>query len=256
MGDHVRVGREGAILTLVLARPEKKNALTAAMYRSLADAIESAQSDDRIHVIALTGDGDLFSAGNDVGDFIEVARHGDLPPDTVRFLRLLAGNRKPLVAGVQGRAVGVGMTLLLHCDYVVLADDALLSAPFVNLALVPEAASSLLLPARIGHPRAFSVFALGEVVDAAKALVWGLANEIVPRAGLGDAVRAVAGRLARQPLEALLATKALMRPLPAISEQMTREFEQFMQRLASEEARAAFAAFLERRPTEGATSRR
>jgi enoyl-CoA hydratase/carnithine racemase len=218
------------------------------MYAALADAIDAAQSDREVRVVVLRGEGDMFTAGNDVGEFAAVAMGGPLPHQVTRFLRALAHADKPLVAGVQGRAVGIGTTLLLHCDYVVLADDAKLSAPFVSLALVPEAASSALLPARIGHPRAFAMFALGEVVAAADAVAWGLANEVVPVARLTTTLDGVARRLAQQPLGALVATKRLMRSPSALAATMEAETNVFMERLRTAEAREAFAAFAARRP--------
>src|SRR5215471_18536940 len=182
MTEHVRVETSGGILTLTLARPNKKNALTDAMYGRLADTIESAEFDPSARVILIRGEGDMFTAGNDVGEFAAVAAgKSEGSRNVVRFIQSLARCTRPLVAAVQGRAVGVGTTMLLHCDLVVLADNALLSTPFVSLALVPEAASSLLMPLRIGHVRAYEMFALGEVVPAKNALDWGLANRLVPQ---------------------------------------------------------------------------
>src|SRR5215831_894795 len=156
MTENVQIENSNGILTLTLARPEKKNALTNEMYGKLADAIEAADNDATVRVILIRGQGDSFTAGNDIAEFAAVAasvargeRH------VMRFIRSLARLTKPLVAAVQGRAVGVGTTMLLHCDLVVLADNALLSTPFISLALVPEAASSLLMPLRLGHARAF-----------------------------------------------------------------------------------------------------
>jgi enoyl-CoA hydratase/carnithine racemase len=151
-------------------------------------------------------------------------------------------------AAVQGRAVGIGTTMLLHCDYVVLAENALLTTPFVNLALVPEAASSLLMPLRIGHARAFDMFALGTPVDAGSAVMWGLANKAVPQAQLDEEAAKVAEALAKQPLGAVTATKRLMRNAQALIAQMGAESECFFQRLQTAEAREAFQAFAERRP--------
>ncbi|MES1149360.1 MAG: enoyl-CoA hydratase-related protein, partial [Bradyrhizobium guangdongense] len=168
--------------------------------------------------------------------------------NVVRFIQALARCTRPLVAAVQGRAVGIGTTMLLHCDLVVLADNALLSTPFVSLALVPEAASSLLMPQRIGHVRAYEMFALGETVPAATALAWGLANRVVPLDRLDTEALALAERLARQPAGALIATKRLMRNGEALVAQMTAEGAEFAQRLRTAEAREAFTAFAERRP--------
>jgi enoyl-CoA hydratase/carnithine racemase len=247
MSEHIQVHRSEGVLTLVIDRPAKKNSLTEAMYEALADALESAQSDGQVRVVLLRSQGDMFCAGNDVGEFAAVAMGGAAPRQVMRFLRALVGASKPILAAVQGRAVGIGTTLLLHCDYVVLAEDARLSTPFVQLALVPEAASSLLLPGRIGHQRAFAMFALGDPVDAKAALAWGLANAVVAPAELVATAEAVARRLAALPLGALVATKKLMRSADAITAQLAAESEIFVERLKTAEAREAFTAFAERR---------
>lgn len=247
MIDHIMTSISNGVLTLVMNRPDKKNALTDAMYGALADAIEQAQADANTRVILLRGEGDMFTAGNDVGEFAQVAAGGPPRPHVGRFLKALATNAKPLVAAVQGRAVGIGTTMLLHCDLVVLAEDTVLTTPFVNLALVPEAASSLLLPARIGHARAFAMFALGEPVSAQDALGWGLVNRVVPASDLLATASSFADRLARQPLGAVTATKKLMRDADAIAARMDAETIVFGARLQTDEAREAFAAFAERR---------
>jgi len=248
MTEHVKIQNEGGILTLTMTRPDKKNALTNAMYGALADAIQGAETDPAVRVVLIRGEGDMFTAGNDVGEFAAIAT-GQMQGErhVSRFLKSLAQSSRPLVAAVQGRAVGVGTTMLLHCDLVVLADNALLTTPFVNLALVPEAASSLLMPLRIGYARAFEMFALGEAVDAASALAWGIANRVVPLDKLDAEALALAQRLARQPAGALTATKKLMRNGEALVAQMQAEGEQFAQRLRTAEAREAFTAFAERR---------
>jgi enoyl-CoA hydratase/carnithine racemase len=247
MSEHIKIIKSEGILTLVLDRPAKKNALTDAMYKALADAIESAETDGEVRVILIRSEGDLFTSGNDLGEFAALPMGGGAAHNVARFIHAIATASKPLVAAVQGRAVGIGTTMLLHCDHVVLADNAQLSAPFVNLALVPEAASTLLLPARIGHPRAFSLFALGEPVSAQTALAWGLANQVVPAVELVATVEAFARRLTKQPLGALIATKKLMRATEAITSQIDVESRHFVERLATAEAREAFMAFAERR---------
>ena len=151
MTEHIKIEKSDGILSLTMARPDKKNALTNAMYGALADAIEAAETDASVRVLLIRGEGDMFTAGNDVGEFAAIATGAVQGERHVgRFLQALARSSRPLVAAVQGRAVGIGTTMLLHCDLVVLAENALLSTPFVNLALVPEAASSLLMPLRIG----------------------------------------------------------------------------------------------------------
>jgi enoyl-CoA hydratase/carnithine racemase len=249
MTEQIEVKNESGILTLTLKRPDKKNALTNEMYGALADAIEGADSDPAVRVVLIRGEGDSFTAGNDLGEFAAVAagkatgeRH------VTRFIHSLGRATKPLVAAVQGRAVGVGTTMLLHCDLVVLAENALLSTPFISLALVPEAASSILMPLRIGYARAFELFALGEPVAANVALQWGLANRVVPLEKLDAEATALAQRLARQPLGSLVATKKLMRSGEMLVKQMQAESEHFEARLKSAEAREAFQAFAERRP--------
>ena len=249
MTEHVVVEKDKGILTLTLARPDKKNALTNAMYGKLADAIEAAETDTAARVILIRGQGDMFTGGNDVGEFAAIAAGGGRGEQHVhRFLRALVECSRPLIAAVQGRAVGIGTTMLLHCDLVVLADNALLSTPFVSLALVPEAASSLLLPLRIGHGRAYEMFALGETVSAKNALDWGLANRVVPLDRLYQTAGELAARLAAQPVGALAATKRLMRRADALAVQIAAESECFAERLRTAEAREAFTAFAERRP--------
>ncbi|HTO60113.1 MAG TPA: enoyl-CoA hydratase [Bradyrhizobium sp.] len=249
MTEHVVIEKDKGILTLTLARPDKKNALTNAMYGKLADAIEAAETDADARVIVIRGQGDMFTAGNDVGEFAVIAAGGARGEQHVhRFLRALVACSRPLVAAVQGRAVGIGTTMLLHCDLVVLADNALLSTPFVSLALVPEAASSLLLPLRIGHARAYEMFAFGETVSAKDALHWGLANRVVPLEQVGDVAADLAAKLARQPVGALATTKRLMRKADMLAAQIAAESECFAERLKTAEAREAFTAFAERRP--------
>lgn len=247
MNGTVETTREGGVLTLLMNRPDKKNALTDAMYGALREGLERAEGDTSVRVVVIRGAGDMFCAGNDIGDFLAAASGGDITQANVfRFIRLLGTFTKPLVAGVQGRAVGIGTTMLLHCDHVVVADNALLTTPFVGLGLVPEAASSMLLPARIGHARAFAMLAMGEAMGANDALACGLANAVVPNAGLDEAVAKAAGHLAQLPPGAVQATKALMRDPDAIAAKMDEEIAIFAQRLQSAEAREAFTAFMEK----------
>jgi enoyl-CoA hydratase/carnithine racemase len=248
MADEILNERDGPVLVLTINRPAKKNALTRAMYSALADGLEEAERDPSVRAVVLQGAGDCFTAGNDLGDFAAINAHGgEGPRDTNRFLLALANGAKPYVAAVHGVAVGVGVTMLLHCDLVFVADDARLSTPFVNLALVPEAASSHLMQQRIGYARAYQMFALGEPVIGDTAAVWGLANAAFPAAEVKARALAAAKALAARPLGSLMATKRLMRDSAAIMAQMDREATEFTQRLRSAEAAEAFAAFAERR---------
>jgi len=204
--------------------------------------------DPAVKVVLFQGDGDSFTAGNDLADFSAQSfanNPGESP--AFRFIGNLGKARKPFVAAVQGNAVGVGTTMLLHCDLVYLSDNARLITPFVNLALVPEAASSWLLPARIGHVRAYAMFALGEPMDAATALACGLANAVVPLAELRNKAKDAAATLSRRPAGSLNYTKALMREHSKIAAQIDEESGLFKERLRTAEAREAFAAFAERR---------
>ncbi|WP_439893191.1 enoyl-CoA hydratase (plasmid) [Ralstonia sp. 25C] len=249
MSEYIQRHNADGVLTLTLARADKKNAITDAMYGALADALDAAESDNTVRVVLLRAEGDMFSAGNDIGEFASIAMgEGGGQRNVIRFLHALVRATRPLVAAVQGRAVGIGTTMLLHCDFVLLADNAQLSTPFVNLALVPEAASSLLMPARLGHVRAFEMFALGDAVSAESALGWGLANRVVPLYQLGTEAQAIAERLARQPLGALTETKRLMRDAELLKQQMEAENASFSKRLKSPEAHEAFRAFVDRRP--------
>lgn len=246
MSGTVDITQDGGVMTLLMNRPDKKNALTDAMYGAMVEGMESAEADTSVRVVTIRGAGDLFCAGNDIGDFLQSS--GNVGESNVfRFIRLLGTFAKPLVAGVQGHAVGIGTTMLLHCDYVVLAEDAMLSTPFTGLGLVPEAASSLLMPATIGHPRAFAMLAMGERMDASEAVAMGLANVIVSNADLDASVAQAAVRIAALPPGSVQATKALMRDPARVAAKMKAETDIFAKRLQSEEAREAFTAFMEKR---------
>jgi enoyl-CoA hydratase/carnithine racemase len=232
------------VRTITLNRPEKRNAFTPQMYRAIADAIESADRDPAIRVVLLQANGDLFSAGNDLAEFRAINEGSEITrPSGEPMLHALACARKPLIAAVHGRAIGVGLTILLHCDLVYVAEDALLSCPFVDLALVPEAASSLLLPARIGHVRAFQLFALGEAIDGRTAAAWGLANAALPAGEVQAKARVAAEALAARPPSAIAATKSLMRDPACLQQRIEDELTAFVAQLRSDEAREALAAF-------------
>jgi enoyl-CoA hydratase/carnithine racemase len=239
------------VLTVTFARAEKKNAITQAMYSLLAEATRRARDDDSVRVLLFQAEGDSFSAGNDIADFIAIGQQGgggqlvDAP--VFQFLKALAEMDKPVLAAVRGRAVGIGLTLLLHCDMVVVAEDALLSAPFVNLALAPEAASSLLLPIAVGHQRAFELFALGEPIDGRTAMAWGLANRAVPAAEVETVAAGLAAKLATRAPNSLRKTKRLMRDAESLWALMQREGEAFGSQMSSPEAMEAFMAFSQKR---------
>jgi enoyl-CoA hydratase/carnithine racemase len=248
MTPEIQAGLSEGVLTVTLVRPDKKNALTNDMYGALADAIARANEDDEIRVLLIQADGDTFTAGNDVAEFAaQATANGPQERHVVRFLRSLATATVPIVAAVQGKAVGVGTTMLLHCDYVLLSEEAQLITPFVNLALVPEAASSYLLPLRIGHVRAFEMFALGDPVPADAAVTWGIANKTVSAVELRAEARRIAGQFAARPNGSLTAMKRLMRDAERLVTQMDSESAIFVERLGSAEAKEAFMAFAQKR---------
>jgi len=241
--DRVRVLR--------FARPERRNAITAAMYAALADALEQAVDDAAVRVVVVTGSENAFTAGNDLSDFLnEPPTKEDAP--VFRFLRAIASFPKPLVASVCGPAVGVGTTMLLHCDLVYAGENAMLSLPFVHLGLCPEAASSLLLPAAVGYQRAAEKLLLGEAFGAAEAKEIGLVNRVLPPAEVEGFALEQAAKLASRPITSLLATKALMKSGlgDAVRERMVEEGRYFARMLGEPAAREAFSAFLEKRPAD------
>jgi enoyl-CoA hydratase/carnithine racemase len=246
MTDLVQIGVNDGVMEIVWNRPAKKNALSNAMYRAATAALARAEGDSSIRVVLLASVGDSFSAGNDLADFAAAAAGGEAPAGS-GFIQAIAGFSKPLVAAVPGIAVGVGTTMLLHCDLVYVASDAKLTTPFINLALVPEAASSLLMPALIGHARAFAMFALGEGLTGTEAALLGLANAALPAAQVVATARDAARRLALRPAGALMAAKKLMRQRDVILEQMRAEGAIFAERLRTPEAMEAFTAFREKR---------
>jgi enoyl-CoA hydratase/carnithine racemase len=247
--QHVLVEKSDKLLVMTLNRPDKKNALTRAMYKTLATEITNADGDPDVRCILIKANGDMFTAGNDLADFAAIGNSAAAPgpEDANPFLPALAKARTPIVAAVNGRAVGVGVTMLLHCDMVYLSEDALLIAPFVNLALVPEAGSSLLMPLRIGHSRAFEMFVLGEPVNADKAVNWGIANRAVPPADLHSLARAAAIAIAARAPASVVATKSLMREEALLLARMSQESGHFVRQLKSAEFKEAFTAFSERR---------
>ncbi|HEX2187697.1 MAG TPA: enoyl-CoA hydratase [Longimicrobiaceae bacterium] len=248
MSEHVLVEAREAVLHVRLNRPEKKNALTVEMYAALADALRRAEDDPAIRAVALGAEGDAFTGGNDLADFLQRPPTDETSP-VLRFLEALIGARKPVVAAVNGLAVGVGTTLLLHCDLVYAARSARFHLPFVGLGLVPEAGSSLLLPQRVGQARAAELLLLGEPFDAEQALAMGLVSAVFPDGELAARVEERVRRLVAQPPAAVRITKSLLRRADraALPEQMREESALFLERLRSPEAREAMQAFMERR---------
>lgn len=248
MSEHVAVTIEGGVLRIELRRAEKKNALTAAMYAAAADALAAAEADADVRVILIHGQPGVFTAGNDLKDFLDNPPLSDDTP-VFRFISGFAALTKPFMAAVSGPAVGVGTTMLLHCDLVYADPSARFQLPFVNLGLCPEAASSLLLPALAGHARAAELLMLGEPFGAEQALAMGLINAVLPADGLLGHALGRAARLAAQPAGSVRATKMLMKRAlrGPIADAMAAEAKEFRSRLTSPEAREAFAAFFEKR---------
>jgi|AGTN01.1.fsa_nt_gi Electron transfer flavoprotein, alpha subunit len=246
MDDTVLVTDAEGIRIIRINRPDKRNALTQAMYAAMAKALAEGEADASVRVFVLTGTADVFTAGNDLNDFLAV---GDLPSSPAAdFLRALAGLAKPAVAAVNGAAIGIGATLLLHCDLVYAVPEARLQFPFINLALVPEAASTLLLPRLVGHQRAAELLMLGDPFDAAAAERLGLVNRVV-EGDLAAEVLAVARRLADKPAAALAANKALLkRGDEGVAARLETEFAVFAECLRSWELKEAVAAFFDKRP--------
>ncbi|MES2496606.1 MAG: enoyl-CoA hydratase-related protein [Pseudomonadota bacterium] len=245
----IRIDTADGIATITIARPDKKNSITDPMYAALADALDAFAVDPAVRVALIAGEGPDFCAGNDISMFAAAA--GGDPAASManvrRFLAAISTFPKPLVAAVTGRAIGIGTTMLLHCDLVYLAEDAALLMPFVDLGLVPEAGSSRLLPMRIGHARAFALVALGEPVSGADAVVLGLGNAALPADDVLPAAQSAARKLAAKPSAALIATKALMRDADGIRAAIDTDTAAFVERLSSPEAATAFAAFAARK---------
>ena len=245
---NVNVETRDGILTISLHRPEKKNALSLAMYLAMTAALEVGQTDPAVRAVVLQGTADCFTSGNDIADFISGPTPDRLAP-IFDFLGAVSTFEKPLVAAVNGLAIGIGTTLLLHCDLACAGESARFQMPFVNLGLVPEAASSLLLPRLAGHQRAAELLLLGEMFTAATAREIGLVNRVAPDADCQSAARELAIKVAAQPPAAVRLAKSLLKKNSAarVREVMTEEGKLFATRLQSPEAAEAFVAFMERR---------
>ena len=248
MTQDILVHTEAGVATITFNRVDKKNSITAAMYAAMAGALEAAMADAAVRVVVFQGDVAIFSAGNDIGDFLQQ------PPATqdspvFRFLRGIATFPKPLIAAVCGPAVGIGTTLLFHCDLVYAGDNAAFSMPFVNLGLCPEAASSLLVPQMLGYHRAAEALLLGEPFMAEAAMEVGLVNRVVPPTEVNAYAQAQAKKLASKPLSALVETKRLMKggQQSAVKAQMAEEGASFGRMLTAPAAKEAFTAFMQKR---------
>ena len=239
---------EDGVLLLTLNRPERKNAFDETMWREARDALADALADDAVRAVIVTGAGEAFSAGQDLGQM--AARPDDEPPGFPGFMDRLTAFDKPLLAAVNGVGVGIGLTMLLHCDVVWMAAEARLRAPFVPLGVVPEAASSYLLPLQLGHQRAAEMLFVAEWIDARRAVELGIATRVVPRAQLLPEMRALAMRIAAQPLGALRWTKRTLLAVRAdgIRAARRREDAAFAVRIGSPENQEALRAFFEKRP--------
>ena len=249
----ILVHTEAGVMTLTFNRVERKNSITGAMYDALSDALECAAGDAAVRTVLIQGDPTIFSAGNDIGDFMKAAAAPAAPSEAdspaIRFLRTIAAFPKPVVASVCGPAVGIGTTLLFHCDLIYAGDNAAFSMPFVNLGLVPEAASSLLVPQMMGYHRAAEALLLGEPFMAEAALEVGLVNRVVPPTECNSIAQAQARKLAAKPMSALIETKRLLKmaQLPAVLERIDAESVSFGQAMRSPAAKEAFSAFMEKR---------
>ena len=247
MSDHILTERRGAVLTIRMSRPEKKNALTVDMYRAMTDRLRDATQDDGVRAIMIAGAGGSFTSGNDLKDF---AATPPLDPDSTvfLFLREISSCPKPLVAAVNGVAVGIGTTMLLHCDLVVADPATRFSLPFINLGLVPEAASSLILPRMIGHARASELLLLGDMFDAALAERYGIINRVSAAGEAETVAMAWANALALKAPMALRKTKALLKSeSTSVARRMEEEATQFVTQLLGAEFREAVNAFMEKR---------
>ncbi|SDD83179.1 enoyl-CoA hydratase [Paraburkholderia lycopersici] len=248
MSNEILVARDNGVLTITIDRPARKNALTPAMYEAMVGALAAAHEDASVRAVLLRGHAEIFTAGNDIEDFLKTPpTSGDSP--VMRFLDAISSFEKPLVAAVKGPAIGVGTTLLLHCDIVYAADDARFAVPFAQLGLCPEAASSLLLPRIAGYQGAAEKLLLGETFDAAEAHRLGFVNRVLPAAELDAFVAGQLAKLVALPASSLRVTKSLMKRASAheVKTRISDESVHFGKMLLAPEAREAFTAFLEKR---------
>jgi enoyl-CoA hydratase/carnithine racemase len=250
MAGHIIVTDEGATRTIVMRRPEKKNALTPEMFLAMSEAINSAQSNPDIRCLILTGRSGVFTAGDDVGDFVEEAtnKRQAEPRNSVGFVRSLITNRKPIIAAVDGIAVGMGVTMVLHCDYVIASTTASFSSPFIRYGLVPEGASSLLLPRMAGHQLAFSLLVMGRPMSASEAREAGFVNEVVAAGHAVIEAQKVAREIGELPPEAVAISRKLLKlPAEDLLRRMDEEEHLFRERIHAPTVVAAVKGFMERK---------
>lgn len=248
MSEHILIERKDAVQIIRLNRADKKNAITRAMYATMAKALVDGDNDDAVRVHVFLGVPGAFSSGNDMQDFMAAASGGSLGQEILDFLNALSSAKKPIVSGVDGLAIGIGTTIHLHCDLTFATNHALFRTPFVDLGLVPEAASSLLAPPLMGHQKAFALLALGHGFDAQAALEAGIVYKIVESNELETETLKAADEIAAKPPQAMQIARSLMRlPAEPVVDRIQREAKHFAERLTSNEAREAVMAFLSRK---------
>lgn len=251
MTEHIIISDEDSTRIITMRRPEKKNTLTQEMYLAMSDAIDSAQSDPAIRCLVLTGRSGVFTAGNDIADFLQAATakdDGARPRNAVIFLQSLVNNQKPIIAAVDGIAIGIGTTMVFHCDHVIASTTAIFQTPFIHYGLIPEGASSLLLPRMIGHQRAFSMLVMGRSMSAQAAREAGFVNTVVPPGHALVEARKVAREICALPADAVTISRKLLKlPAEDLVRRMAQEDHFFGERMRSPEAIAAFQNFFLRK---------
>jgi enoyl-CoA hydratase/carnithine racemase len=251
MTEHIIVTDEGATRTITMRRPEKKNTLTQEMYLAMSDAIDSAQFNRDIRCFIITGRSGVFTAGNDIGDFLRAATEDHdvaRPRNSVIFLQSLVNNKKPIVAAVDGVAIGIGTTMLFHCDYVIASTIASFSSPFLQYSLVPEGATSLLAPSMVGHQRAFAMLIMGRSMSATDAREAGFVNQVVPPGHALVEAQKVAREICALPVDAVTISRKLLKlPTEDLVRRIDQEDHFFRERMRSPEAIAAFQNFFSRK---------
>lgn len=248
MTDHILVSREGAVQTIRFNRPDKKNAITSDMYAQMSKALTAGEADHAIRCHVILGTPGAFTSGNDLQDFMAFAANGDMGSEVLDFLNTMAGLNKPFISGVDGLAIGIGTTINMHCDLTFATPNSIFKTPFVDLGLVPEAASTLLAPAIMGHQRAYALLAMGEAFSAQQAVEAGLIYKVVDADALERIVAETAVNLASRAPTAMAHAKCLMKPnIDAVKARIAEEGKLFEAQLTSDEAREAFMAFMTRK---------